>query len=33
MSGENVEVGVVGEDKVFRVLTATEVADYLREVE
>jgi 20S proteasome subunit alpha 2 len=33
LSGDNVEVGVVGEDRVFRVLTAAEVSDYLREVE
>jgi 20S proteasome subunit alpha 2 len=33
MSGDNVEVAVVGADRVFRVLTAAEVGDYLREVE
>lgn len=33
LSGDNVEVGVVGEDRQFRVLSAEEVADYLREVE
>lgn len=33
LTGDNVEVGIVGEDKTFRVLTAEEVADYLREVE
>ena len=32
MSGDNVEVGVVGQDGVFRVLSASEVDDYLREV-
>lgn len=33
LSGDNVEVGIVGEDRKFRVLSAEEVADYLREVE
>lgn len=33
MTGENIEVAIVGEDKVFRVLTPSEVADYLQEVE
>lgn len=33
MTGENVEIGVVGEDHVFRVLTPAEVNDYLQEVE
>lgn len=33
LTGENVEVGVVGEDGVFKVLSSSEVADYLREVE
>jgi hypothetical protein len=28
-----VQVGIVGEDNKFRVLTAAEVADYLEEVE
>lgn len=32
MTGDNVEVGVVGSDGVFRVLSASEVDDYLREV-
>ncbi len=31
ISGSNVEVGVVGKDRVFRVLTAAEVNDYLSE--
>jgi len=33
MSGDNVEIGIVGEDRKFRVLTAAEVTDYLEEVE
>ena len=33
ISAENIEIGVVAEDKKFRVLTAAEVADYLSEVE
>ena len=33
MSGDNVEVGIVGSDGVFKVLTAEEVGDYLKEVE
>ncbi|CAG9463321.1 unnamed protein product [Pedinophyceae sp. YPF-701] len=33
LTGHNVEVGVVGEDRKFRVLTPAEVSDYLREVE
>lgn len=33
LSGDNVEVAVVGEDGKFRVLTPEEVGDYLREVE
>ena len=33
VSGENIEVGVIGADKKFRVLSAAEVADYLQEVE
>lgn len=33
ISGENIEIGIVGEDRVFRVLTAAEVSDYLSEVE
>eukprot|EP00884_Botryococcus_braunii_P011518 jgi/Botrbrau1/20367/Bobra.0006s0032.1 len=33
ISGSNIEVGIIGEDRVFRVLTAAEVSDYLEEVE
>ncbi len=33
LSGDNIEVAVVGEDRKFRVLTPAEVADYLAEVE
>jgi len=33
ISGDNIEMGIVGEDKKFRVLTAAEVSDYLEEVE
>ena len=33
MTEFNIEVGVVGEDKKFRVLTASEVRDYLDEAE
>lgn len=33
LTGEAVEVAVVGKDRSFRVLTPAEVADYLREVE
>ena len=33
ISGANIEVGIVGEDQVFRLLTASEVSDYLEEVE
>ena len=33
LSGDNIEVAVVGEDRVFRVLTPAEVSDYLQEVE
>ena len=33
MTGENIEVAIVGADNVFRVLTPSEVSDYLREVE
>jgi hypothetical protein len=33
LSGDNIEVAVVGEDRVFRVLTPAEVTDYLQEVE
>jgi 20S proteasome subunit alpha 2 len=31
MSGSNVEIGVVGKDRIFRVLTEAEVNDYLSE--
>lgn len=33
ISGENIEVAIVGEDSKFRVLTAEQVSDYLEEVE
>ena len=33
ISGSNIEVAVVGEDGAFRVLSASEVSDYLEEVE
>lgn len=33
LSGSNIEVGVLGSDRVFRVLTEAEVNDYLQEVE
>ena len=33
ISGSNIEVAIVGEDHVFRLLTASEVSDYLEEVE
>lgn len=33
ISGSNIEVAIVGEDQVFRLLTASEVSDYLQEVE
>ena len=33
LSGDNIEVAVVGEDRKFRVLTPAEVSDYLQEVE
>lgn len=33
MSGDNIEVAIVGADKKFRVLTAAEVNDYIQEVE
>merc|ERR1712139_242691 len=33
ISAENIEIGVVREDRVFRVLTPSEVQDYLGEVE
>ncbi|KAL4853064.1 Proteasome subunit alpha type-2 [Chlorella vulgaris] len=33
LSGENIEVAVIGDDRKFRVLTPAEVQDYLQEVE
>jgi len=33
ISAENIAIGIVGEDRKFRTLTAAEVADYLSEVE
>jgi len=33
MSGSNIEVSIIGEDRKFRVLTAAEITDYLEEVE
>ena len=33
ISGNNIEVAIVGEDQTFRVLTPAEVSDYLEEVE
>jgi 20S proteasome alpha/beta subunit len=33
ISGKNIEIGIVGADRVFRVLTPAEVDDYLAEVE
>jgi 20S proteasome subunit alpha 2 len=33
ISGHNIEVGIIGEDRIFRVLTPAEVSDYLEEVE
>ena len=33
ISGNNIEVAIVGEDQKFRVLTPAEVSDYLEEVE
>lgn len=33
ISGSNIEVAIVGEDRKFRVLTPSEVSDYLEEVE
>ena len=31
MTKDNIEVGIIGEDRVFRVLSALEVDDYLQE--
>ena len=33
LSGNNIEVAVVGEDQKFRLLTPSEISDYLQEVE
>ena len=33
LAGDNIEVGVIGPDRKFRVLSAAEVTDYLQEVE
>merc|ERR1712087_139381 len=33
LTGENIEIGVIGEDRTFRVLTAAEVEDYLQETD
>jgi 20S proteasome subunit alpha 2 len=33
VSGSNIEVGIIGPDRVFKVLTEAEVSDYLQEVE
>ncbi|KAM3343469.1 proteasome subunit alpha type-2-A [Capsicum galapagoense] len=33
ISGKNIEIGIIGNDKVFRVLTPAEIDDYLQEVE
>ena len=33
VSSSNIEVGIVGPDRQFRVLSEAEVADYLQEVE
>lgn len=33
ISGHNIEVGIIGEDRKFRVLTPAEITDYLEEVE
>lgn len=33
MNEHNIEIGVVGEDRKFRVLTPAEIKDYLSEVE
>lgn len=31
MNENNIEIGIIGEDKIFRVLTPEEVKDYLEE--
>jgi len=33
MNENNIEIGIVGTDKKFRVLTPTEVKDYLKEAD
>ena len=33
LSGNNIEVAVIGEDQKFRLLTPSEISDYLQEVE
>jgi hypothetical protein len=33
VSGSNIEVGIIGTDKTFKVLSEAEVQDYLQEVE
>uniref|UniRef100_A0A7N0SVM6 Uncharacterized protein n=1 Tax=Kalanchoe fedtschenkoi TaxID=63787 RepID=A0A7N0SVM6_KALFE len=33
ISGKNIEIGIIGADRKFRVLTSAEVDDYLAEVE
>jgi 20S proteasome subunit alpha 2 len=33
IAANNIEIGIVGEDRKFRILTTAEVSDYLSEVE
>ena len=33
MTSTNIEVGIIGKDQIFRVLTPNEIKDYLDEVE
>ncbi|PSR96777.1 Proteasome subunit alpha type-2-B like [Actinidia chinensis var. chinensis] len=33
ISEKNIEIGIIGNDRKFRVLTPSEIADYLEEVE
>ena len=33
MTSTNIEIGIVGADRKFRILTAAEIADYLAEAE
>ncbi|CAN6481723.1 unnamed protein product [Victoria cruziana] len=33
ISGKNIEIGIIGEDRQFRVLKPSEIDDYLAEVE